>query len=173
MSSLKNYGLSDGLFSKFFKSAMTIRASERVTSNAGRHIDETKHEPKPKDADRNEVEEATKAVAKQPDTVQEDSEQQASTAFSELIGNALSTAWRSNSLAIWAGIAVIAIGQIMIALAVGRYELSASGGSAWRIDKLTGQVSYCASQGIVVAPFCGPWGARAYPPPPTPPPVQP
>ena len=113
--------------------------------------------------ERDEEHAATNSTTDLGDVACEAATHQTSTAFAKASGAPERPPWRSNTVAIWAGIAAIALGQIMIAVGLGRYAVTGIGTTVWRIDKVTGQVSYCVAQGIEKAPFCGPWGALAWP----------
>lgn len=43
-----------------------------------------------------------------------------------------------------------------------RYQMSANGGGAWRIDTRTGDLSYCRISGLDETPTCSLWGAGKF-----------
>lgn len=66
-------------------------------------------------------------------------------------------------------LAGVNLGGIAIGLALhtvanrlpGRYQVAVEAAGAWRLDTLTGNLSYCVNTGIETAPMCGPWGAQS------------
>ncbi len=66
-------------------------------------------------------------------------------------------------------LAAVILAGIVVAIALhsvadrmpGRYQLSASATGAWRLDTLSGNVSYCLHTGVENTPMCGPWGAQS------------
>jgi hypothetical protein len=65
---------------------------------------------------------------------------------------------------------VLVVGMVVVVstaiLLSGRYQLAGSvnGGTVWRIDTLTGDVSMCETYNLKLTPACGAWGTKPLPP---------